>query len=157
MQQRRQQPQVVGGRRLAREQRQHALMDLEVAPVDPVVVGDDHAGQLDVLVVDRLERAVELGDDQVEAAERLLLERLEVGPEAVAYVERVALAELCHPRPLIPSSTIPRPTHSRAAARSRAGRAGGAQSAAVRRPVSLLGGEASCSGSWSGSCSGASR
>ena len=58
-------------------------MDLEVAPVDAVVVGDDHRRELDVLVLERLERAVELRDDEVEAAERLLLELgellLEVG------------------------------------------------------------------------------
>ena len=59
-------------------------MDLQVAAVDAVVVGDDHPGELDVLVADRLERAVELRDDQVEAAERLLLELLERLTELVA-------------------------------------------------------------------------
>ena len=77
MQQRRDDPQIAGDRRLAGEQRQHPLVDLEVAAVDPVVVGDDHPGQLDVLVADRLERAVELLDHEVEAAERLRLELLE--------------------------------------------------------------------------------
>ena len=49
VQQRRDDPQVTRDRRLAREQRQRALVYLQVAPVDPVVVGDDHRGQLDVL------------------------------------------------------------------------------------------------------------
>ena len=43
----------------------------------------DHAGQLHVLVLDGLERAIERGDHHVEAAERLALELgelvLEVG------------------------------------------------------------------------------
>ena len=47
--------QVRRHRRLQREQRQDALMDLEVAPVDPIVVGDDHARELHVLVLDGLE------------------------------------------------------------------------------------------------------
>jgi hypothetical protein len=34
-------PQVAGDRRLTGEQREDSLMDLQVAPVDPVVVGDD--------------------------------------------------------------------------------------------------------------------
>jgi hypothetical protein len=33
-------------------------MHLQVAPVDPVIVGDDDLGQLDVLVADRLQRPV---------------------------------------------------------------------------------------------------
>ena len=44
-------------------------MHLEVTAVDPVVVGNDHAGELDVLVGDRLERAVELLDNEVEPVE----------------------------------------------------------------------------------------
>jgi hypothetical protein len=43
-------PQVAGDRRLAGEQRQNLLVHLEVAAVDAVVVGDHHAGELDVLV-----------------------------------------------------------------------------------------------------------
>ena len=84
VQQRRDDPQVGRDRCLAREQRQDPLVDLQVAPVDPVVVGDDHPGQLDVLVGDRLERAVELRDDDVHPPERLLLELLEVLAELVA-------------------------------------------------------------------------
>ena len=66
VQQRGDQPQVARDRRLQREQRQDPLVDLEVAAVDAVVVGDDDRGELDVLVLDRLERAVELLDDEVE-------------------------------------------------------------------------------------------
>ena len=53
-------------------------MHLEVAAVDAVVVGDDHPGQLDVLVGERLERTVELLGDQIEPVERLGLERCQV-------------------------------------------------------------------------------
>ena len=62
VQQRRDDPQVAGDGRLAGEQRQDPLVHLQVAAVDPVVVGDDHPGQLDVLVAHRLERPVELLD-----------------------------------------------------------------------------------------------
>ena len=65
------QPQVARDRRLQRQQREDALVDLQVAPVDAVVVGDDHLGELDVLVLERLEHAVELLDDQVKAAQRV--------------------------------------------------------------------------------------
>ena len=74
------QAQISRHRRLQREQREDALVDLEVAPVDAVVVGDHHLGELDVLVVQRLEHAVELLDDQVEAAERVRLELTAAGP-----------------------------------------------------------------------------
>ena len=84
MQQRGDDPQVPGDRRLARQQREDALVDLEVAAVDPVVVGDHHRGQLDVLVADRLESAIQLGDDEVQPSEDLLLEALEVLAELVA-------------------------------------------------------------------------
>ena len=43
-----------------------ALMDLEVAPVDAVVVGDHDRRELDVLVGERLERAIELLEDDVD-------------------------------------------------------------------------------------------
>ena len=59
-------------------------MDLEVAPVDAVVVGDDQAGELHVLVLERLQRAVERLHHHVQSLERLLLEVaqlvLEAGP-----------------------------------------------------------------------------
>ncbi len=71
VQQRRHQPQVAGDRRLQRQQREDALVDLQVAAVDAVVVGDHHLRELDVLVLQRLEHAVELLDDQIEPAERV--------------------------------------------------------------------------------------
>ena len=84
VQQRGDQPQVARHRRLQREQREDALMDLEVAAVDAVVVGDDERGELDVLVLERLEHAVELLEDHVDAAERGLLERVELLLEVLA-------------------------------------------------------------------------
>ncbi len=48
-------------------------MYLEVASVDAVVVGDHHARQIHVLVYESLECAVQLPDDHVQAAERLVL------------------------------------------------------------------------------------
>ena len=73
-----------------RQQGQDALVHLEVAAVDAVVVGDDQAGQLDVLVLERLDRAVERRDDHVEPAERLLLEPLklllEVDPASLSGI-----------------------------------------------------------------------
>ena len=59
-------------------------MDLHVAAVDAVVVGDDERGELDVLVLERLERAVDLRDDHVEAAEGGGLERGELVLEGQA-------------------------------------------------------------------------
>ena len=56
VQQGRDQPQVGRHRRLRRQQRDQALVHLQVAAVDAVVVGDDDLGQLDVLVLDRLQR-----------------------------------------------------------------------------------------------------
>ncbi len=70
----RDQPQVGRHRRLRREQRDQRLVHLEVATVDAVVVGDDDLGQLDVLVLDRLQGAGERRADQVEAAQRARLE-----------------------------------------------------------------------------------
>ena len=70
------QPQVGRHRRLGGEQGDQALVDLEVAAVDAVVVGDDDLGQLDVLVLDRLQGAVEGRVDHVEPLERACLESL---------------------------------------------------------------------------------
>ncbi len=53
-------------------------MHLQVAAVDAVVVGDDDLGQLDVLVLDRLQGAFQRRADQVEAAERARLEPLQL-------------------------------------------------------------------------------
>ena len=49
-------------------------MDLEVAPVHAVVVGDHHLGELHVLVVEGLQHAVELLHHEVDAAEGVLFE-----------------------------------------------------------------------------------
>ena len=77
VQQRRDDPQITRGRRLAREQPHRTLVYLQVAPVDPVVVGDDRCGQLKILEADRLKRAVQLLRGHVQTAKRLLLELLE--------------------------------------------------------------------------------
>ena len=49
-------------------------MDLQVAAVDAVVVGDHHARQLHVLVPDGLQGAVHRVDDEVQPAQGGLLE-----------------------------------------------------------------------------------
>jgi hypothetical protein len=49
-------------------------VNLQVAPVDAIVVGDHHLGELDVLLLERLHRAVELLDDDVQRPEALGLE-----------------------------------------------------------------------------------
>ena len=49
-------------------------MDLQVAAVDPVVVRDHQPGELDVLVLDRLQRAIERPIDEIEATEARCLE-----------------------------------------------------------------------------------
>ena len=69
VQQRRDEPQIAGDRRLQREQREDALVDLQVAAVDRSSSAMTICGELDVLVLERLHRAVELVDDQVKAAE----------------------------------------------------------------------------------------
>jgi len=66
--------QVAGHRGLPREQREDALVDLQVAPVEPVVVGDHHPRELHVLAGQRVECAVELLGHDVDRAERLTLE-----------------------------------------------------------------------------------
>ena len=63
MEQRGDQAEIRRDGRLHGEHREQALVHLEVAPVQDVVVGDDDAGQLHVLVLDRLDRAVECLDD----------------------------------------------------------------------------------------------
>ncbi len=77
MEESRDQAQVGGHRRLRRQQGDQRLVYLEVAAVDPVVVGDHQLGELDVLLLDRLEGAAEGGADKVEPAERAGLERCE--------------------------------------------------------------------------------
>jgi hypothetical protein len=55
-------------------------VDLEVAAVDAVVVGDDHLGELDVLVLERLDGAIELLEHEVDASQRGALELLQLLP-----------------------------------------------------------------------------
>jgi hypothetical protein len=69
VQQRRYGPQIRGHRSLKREEGEDPLLDLEIAPVDPVVVLDDDRGELDVPSLQCLERPVERRYDQVETAE----------------------------------------------------------------------------------------
>ena len=112
MQQRGDEPQIARDGRLQGEQREDALVDLQVAPVDAVVVGDHHLGELDVLVAERLEHAVELLDDQVQAAERvglevaqLLLEvRASAGPGQRSRVERLCAHRRAVRGPGLPAS-----------------------------------------------------
>src|SRR5437588_830116 len=69
--QRRDQPQVTRHGGLQCEQREDSLVHLQIAPVDPVVVGDHHLGELHVLVLERLEDAVQLLYDQIQPSERM--------------------------------------------------------------------------------------
>src|SRR5437763_911769 len=50
------------------------LVDLQIAPVDPVVVGHGDGRQLRVLVADRLLRVIQLAHDHVERLDRLPLQ-----------------------------------------------------------------------------------
>ena len=70
--------------RLQGQQGEDPLLDLQIAPVDAVVVMDDDRRELDVLVLERLERAVERRDDEVDPAERLHLEVAELLLEVLA-------------------------------------------------------------------------
>ncbi len=63
-------PQVAGDRGLQGEQREHALVHLEVAPVDPVVVGDDELREPQVDGIERVEHAIDLAERHVHATER---------------------------------------------------------------------------------------
>ncbi len=84
MQQRREDPQITGNGSLAGEQQKHALVDLETAPVDPDLGGDDQFGELDVMVSERRERAVKLPDHEIDFLKRLTLALFEVLAELVA-------------------------------------------------------------------------
>ena len=103
VQQRGDEAQVAGDGRLAGEQGEDPLVDLQVAAVDAVVVEDDHRCQLDVLVLQRLEHAVELLDDDVQATQRATLELGELGVEVMADVVghgaiRTSWRKFGHPR-----------------------------------------------------------
>ena len=58
-------PQVGRHGRLGRQQREDSLLDFQVPAVDLVIIRYDHAGQLHVLVGDRLEHSIELADIEV--------------------------------------------------------------------------------------------
>ena len=84
VQQGRDRPQIGRDRRLQGQQREDPLLDLEVAAVDAVVVMDDDRRELDVLVLERLERAVERRDDEIDPPERLMFEAAEFLLELLA-------------------------------------------------------------------------
>ena len=78
---------INGTRKAHRSQRGTAAFahhDLQVARVDPIVVGDDRCRQLNILEADRFERAVQLLGGQVQTAKRVLLELVERFSELVA-------------------------------------------------------------------------
>src|SRR5208282_3729720 len=92
LQQRREDPQVAGDWRLARKQHQNAVVHLHVTLVDLRVIGEHHASQLSVLLVDRLERPSELLGDEIKATQSLTLEPLESYPElAGSLVLRISV------------------------------------------------------------------
>jgi hypothetical protein len=84
VQQRGDEPQVARHGRLTGQQGEDPLVDLEVATVEAVVVEDDDLGELDVLVLQRFEHAVELLDHHLDPAQRRLLEAFELLLEVLA-------------------------------------------------------------------------
>ncbi len=95
VQQSRDQAQVPRYRRLQREQREDPLVDLQVAAVDAVVVGDHHLRELDVLVLERLQHPVELLDYQIKTPQGMGFQILQL-PLKV----RPSLADTIGGRPL---------------------------------------------------------
>ena len=63
-------------------------MDLEVPSVEPVIVLHDDRGELDVVVLERLQRAIQRREHHVERTERLVLQ----GAQLVLEAESVGLA-----------------------------------------------------------------
>jgi hypothetical protein len=61
-------------------------VDLQVAPIETIVIGDHQFGELDVLVAQRLQRAVELLNYEIKATERGLLEGVQLLLEVRAPV-----------------------------------------------------------------------
>src|SRR4051812_20418243 len=74
MQQRGEQAQIAGNRALQRQQRQDLLLHRGAAIVDARVIGQDHGDELDVLVLERLNDAIEQREDEVERSQRELLD-----------------------------------------------------------------------------------
>src|ERR1700693_4226571 len=97
VQQRRYQPKVAGHWRLKGKQGEDSLVYFQVAPVDAVVVRDDHLRELDVLMVKRLEHAVELLHDQVKTA------------QGVAFQLAQLLLEVCTSLKAAPRAPLVRP------------------------------------------------
>ncbi len=91
MEHRRHQPQVARDRALSGQQVEHALVDVEVAAVDAIVVVDHHHGELLVAHQDGLDRLVQRCARQLEGGERLVLELLEL------FVELDARLGHCQP------------------------------------------------------------
>jgi hypothetical protein len=77
---------------------QDPLLDLQVPTVDPVVVVDDDRRELDVLMLERLERSIQRRDDEVDAPEGLDLQLMEL------FVELLAA---WHPSHCFPNPTQP--------------------------------------------------
>jgi len=99
VQQRGNDPQIARDRRLTREHRQDALLDVQRSPFDPVTVGDRHPGQLDVLVDRGFHRAIECLDHDLEPIESLALELHQIFTELVAT--------LLDPRTVLPRDVVP--------------------------------------------------
>ena len=70
--------QITRDRRLASQQRQHPLLDLHIAPVDPVIGGDHQRRELDVVGADGCQRPIELFDGKIDALQRLGAQLVEV-------------------------------------------------------------------------------
>jgi hypothetical protein len=55
-------------------------VDLQVAPIEPVVVGDDCLGKLDIVAAQRLERPVEPLKDEIDPSSVVTGQRLPSPP-----------------------------------------------------------------------------
>jgi hypothetical protein len=93
-------PKVSGHGRLSRQQRNQTLMHFQVAAVELVVTVHDDLCQFDVLVGDRLQRAVKGHHDHVEALQGLLLEAGQFF--LVGNPDPAAVSDLGHGQPTLP-------------------------------------------------------
>ena len=82
-------PQVGGDRRLAREQRLHALLDRDVAAVDLVVEADHLVGELLVAAGERVQRRAQRAQDEVAFFLQRRLELRELLGERRALIRSV--------------------------------------------------------------------
>ena len=85
VQHRQDEPQVGGDRRLPREQRLDPQLDLEVQPVDVVVEGDHLVGELDVALLERVQRAAQHSEDERSFLLETGLEEVELLLEAHSH------------------------------------------------------------------------